>query len=235
MHNYGTTEPSILTRSQASILTVLLSASSGPDWTILSLAQNRWRGGKTTHDLGIIKLELFWKINIKTELTPLTLMCCVFFSWLGPRKVNKSEWLNIKRIIQFKMKVLYLFFHFVSFIVFSSRERERESCTMYILLQEAAPRLPPLSSLAPLPQCRPGPRPRPPLLLPQAGPRGASEAPPGQSDQPDGSPGPEHQSVQWTFNLPLASLSRHAFPPSPDQNVSTDWAGDTRSSLALLE
>ena len=60
VHNYGTTEPSILTRSQASILTVLLSASSEPDWTILSLAQNRWRGGKTTHDLGNIKLELFW-------------------------------------------------------------------------------------------------------------------------------------------------------------------------------
>ena len=152
-------------------------------------------------------------------------MCCVFFSWLSPRKVHKSEWLNIKRIIQFKMKVLYLFFHFVSFIVFS------ESCSISptisdCVLQEAAARVPPVSSLSPLaraklqPECD-GAAPRA-LRLPQAS---RSEGSPGQSDQPDGCQGSQHQSVQWTFHLSLSSLSRHPSTPSPDQNVSTQPAG----------
>ena len=73
--------------------------------------------GRQRTTLAMLTWNFSWENEI--EWTPLTLMCCVFFSWLSPRKVHKSEWLNIKRIIQFKMKVLYLFFHFVSFIVFS--------------------------------------------------------------------------------------------------------------------
>ena len=51
--------------------------------------------------LAILSLITFLEKKNERELTLLTLMCCVFFSWLSLRKVHKSERLNIKRIIQF--------------------------------------------------------------------------------------------------------------------------------------
>ena len=84
------------------------------------------------------------------------------------------------------MKVLYLYFHFVSHLLISS-----------VLLQEAAPRVPPVSALPLLPRAKlqsgRGWASTRALLLPQAR-RGQGS--PGQSDQSDGGQGSEHQSVQ---------------------------------------
>ena len=95
------------------------------------------------------------------------------------------------------MKVLYLFFHFVPFIVSSSSVVQFPLLSLVVLLQEAAARLPPVSSLSPIARAklqpgRDGAATRA-LLLPQAR-RGESS--PGQPDQPDGCQGSEHQSVQ---------------------------------------